>query len=91
MLDKSLNVVAVATKIIQSQMAILGSQIAVAKAQEVAGLSVTSSGMVAGIKGKPREVLQALVSVYSSLSGGIVKDTIKPLVSRFPEIYFDDI
>lgn len=91
MFNLNTNVAHVATKVVQSQMAILGSQIAISKAQEIPGLLVSENGIVTSIKGKPREVLQLLVSKYTSLSGEIVKNIIKPIVSCYPEIYFDEI
>lgn len=91
MTETSIEICRVATKIIQSQIAILGPQIAIAKAREITGLTVTDSGAVSGIKGKPKEVLQSLVSKYTALSGEVVKNIIKPIVSCYPEIYFDDI
>ncbi len=67
------------TEVIKKQLAILGPQITIAKAQSVAGLTVDTSGNVSAITGDPQVVMQALIDQFVQLSGLIVKKTLEPL------------
>lgn len=74
------------TDIIQKQIVILGPTIALIKARAVPGLEIDASGGVVKITGSPSETLRQLIDEYVSLSGLIVKTTMEPLLSKYPEI-----
>lgn len=74
------------TEIIQKQIVILGPDISLMKAQAVAGLKVSPDGSVMEISGNPSDALRRLIDEYVSLSGLIVKTTMEPLLSKYPEI-----
>lgn len=74
------------TEIIQKQIVILGPDIALIKAKAVPGLEVQGDGTVSKIEGNPSETLRKLIDEYVSLSGLIVKTTMEPLLSKYPEI-----
>ena len=76
--------------IIKKQIVILGPQIAILKARNVAGLHVSDAGDVTGIDGNPQEALQILIDEYVSLSGLIVKKAMEPLLSKYPEIKIEN-
>ncbi len=73
------------TEVIQKQMVILGPTITLAKARNVKGLTVDDNGNVTQIDGQPQELIQRLVDQFVQLSGLIVKKTMEPLLSEFPE------
>ena len=77
------------TQIIKKQIIILGPDISLVKARNVAGLLVASDGSVTEIKGDPQQALQALIDQYVSLSGLIVKKTMEPLLSKYPSLKVD--
>ncbi len=72
------------TQVIQKQMVILGPTITLAKARNVKGLTVADDGTVTGIQGQPQETIQALIDQFVQLSGLIVKKTMEPLLSVYP-------
>jgi hypothetical protein len=72
--------------ILAKQAVILGQDIVLLKARNVAGLSLDSEGRVKSISGNPEEVLQKLVDEYISLSGQIVKNILSPVFAKYPEI-----
>ncbi len=74
------------TEIIQKQIVILGPDIALMKARSIPGLEVANDGSVLKIEGDPKEALTRLIDTYVSLSGLIVKKTMEPLLSKYPEI-----
>jgi len=74
------------TEIIQKQVIILGPQIAILKARNVAGLDVADDGTVNKIDGDPSVKLQELINEYVSLSGLIVKKTMEPLLEKYPTL-----
>lgn len=74
------------TEIIQRQIVVLGPDIALIKARAVPGLEVESDGTVTKIEQNPSEILRKLIDEYVSLSGLIVKTTMEPLLSKYPEI-----
>lgn len=74
------------SEIIHKQMDILGPEIAVRKAKNVAGLSVGDDGSVGGLSGDAQTILQNLVSEYISLSGEIVKNILGPVFAKYPDI-----
>jgi hypothetical protein len=72
--------------ILAKQALILGQEIVMLKAKNVAGLKLNSDGKVEGIDGNPEEVLQKLVDEYIALSGQIVKNILNPVFAKYPEI-----
>lgn len=74
------------TEIIQKQVVILGPQIAVLKARNVAGLTVTDQGLVTEVSGSEQVVLQKLIDEYVSLSGEIVKNAVDSIFKKYPSI-----
>ncbi len=74
------------SEIIAKQAIILGPEIAVLKARNVAGLSVNDEGKVTNLTSNASEVLQALIDEYISLSGEIVRNVMKPIFEKYPEI-----
>jgi len=74
------------TEIIAKQTVILGPEIAVLKARNVSGLVVNDSGVVTEIKGDYAKVLQDLIDEYIALSGEIVKNVMRPIFEKYPEI-----
>ncbi|MDP3998660.1 MAG: hypothetical protein Q8P89_03525 [bacterium] len=74
------------TEIIQKQIVILGPDIALMKAKSVPGLEVLEDGTVAKISGDPSETIRKLIDEYVALSGLIVRTTMEPLLSKYPEI-----
>jgi hypothetical protein len=73
------------TEVIQKQMVILGPSIALAKARNVKGLTVGDDGTVVNIDGQPQELIQGLIDQFVQLSGLIVKKTMEPLLSVYPD------
>lgn len=73
------------TQVIQKQIVILGPTITLAKARNVKGLSVSNDGTVTNIQGQPQETIQALIDQFVQLSGLIVKKTMEPLLSFYPD------
>ncbi|MBI4050160.1 MAG: hypothetical protein HY398_01795 [Candidatus Doudnabacteria bacterium] len=74
------------SEIIRKQMDILGPDIALRKAKNVAGLSVNDDGSVSSLSGDAQTILQSLVSEYISLSGEIVKNILGPVFAKYPDI-----
>ncbi len=73
------------TEVIQKQMVILGPSISLAKARNVKGLTVANDGTVVNIVGQPQELIQGLIDQFVQLSGLIVKKTMEPLLSMYPD------
>ena len=74
------------TEIIKKQIAILGPDIALLKAQQVSGLKVDKDGQVVSITGEDEQILQQLVDKYIELSGEIVKNILGPVFAKYPSI-----
>ena len=74
------------TEIIQKQVVILGPQIAVLKARNVAGMSVSDEGVVTEVTGPEQVVLQKLIDEYVSLSGEIVRNAVDSIFKKYPSI-----
>lgn len=72
--------------ILTKQAVVLGQDIVMLKARNVAGLNLTTDGKVDSIEGKPEEVLQKLVDEYIALSGQIVKNILNPVFQKYPDI-----
>lgn len=74
------------TEIIQKQIAILGPDIALHKAEQIPGLKLDKTGKVMGVSGSEQEILQALIDRYIELSGQIVKNILSPVFAKYPGI-----
>jgi len=74
------------TEIIAKQAIILGPQIAILKARNVANLVINNEGKVIDIKGDFIETLQKLVDEYVDLSGLIVKNALSSIFVKYPTI-----
>ncbi len=75
----------VLTDVIKKQMIILGPNITLTKARNVKGLTITDDGTVTEIQGHPQELIQGLIDQFVQLSGLIVKKTMEPLLSIYPD------
>lgn len=73
------------TQVIQKQMVILGPTITLAKARNVKGLTVADDGTVVNMDGQPQALIQGLIDQFVQLSGLIVKKTMEPLLSVYPD------
>lgn len=73
------------TQVIQKQMVILGPSITLAKARNVKGLTVADDGSVVNMVGQPQALIQGLIDQFVQLSGLIVKKTMEPLLSVYPD------
>ncbi len=73
------------TEVIKKQMVILGPQITLAKARNVKGLKISDDGTVTDMQGSAQELIQSLIDQFMQLSGLIVKKTMEPLLSSFPD------
>jgi len=76
---------ALLTQVIQKQMVILGPSITLAKARNVKGLTVADDGTVVNMEGQPQTLIQGLIDQFVQLSGLIVKKTMEPLLSAYPD------
>lgn len=85
-MNKKEQYMAIMSEIIAKQTVILGPEISVLKARNVAGLSVSDEGDILGIDGDPASVLQLLIDEYIALSGQIVKNVMRPIFQKYPEI-----
>jgi hypothetical protein len=74
----------VLTEVIKKQIIILGPDITLAKARNVHGLTIANDGTVTDIQGHPQELIQSLIDQFVQLSGLIVKKTMEPLLSIYP-------
>jgi len=74
------------SEIIQKQIVILGPQIAVLKARNVSGITVSDAGVVLEISGNEQVILQRLIDEYVSLSGEIVKNAVDSIFKKYPSI-----
>lgn len=77
------------SEIIQKQIVILGPQIAVLKARNVPGITVSDDGMVTEVSGSEQETLQKLIDEYVSLSGEIVRNAVNSIFQKYPSIKTD--
>lgn len=73
------------TDVIKKQIVILGPTITLAKARNVKGLTISDDGTVTDMQGQPQELIQALIDQFVQLSGLIVKKTMEPLLSVYPD------
>ena len=77
---------AMLTDIIKKQVVILGPQIAVLKARNVVGLTVSDDGVVTNVLGQEQMVLQKLIDEYVALSGEIVRNAVDSIFKKYPSI-----
>ncbi len=77
---------AIMSEIIAKQAVILGPEIAVLKARNVSGVTIDDTGKVTEITEDSAESLQKLIDEYIALSGEIVKNVMKPIFKKYPEI-----
>jgi len=76
-------------EIIKKQISILGPDVALLKAGNIAGLKLDDKGNVLSVQGDNQAVLQNLVDQYIELSGQIVKNVLKPVFAKYPSIEVD--
>jgi hypothetical protein len=74
------------TELIQKQMALLGSQIALQRARSVQGLMIMDDGSVASFAGDPKAIMQNVIDQFVQLSGLIVKKTMEPFVEDYQKM-----
>jgi hypothetical protein len=84
-MDQQTDYKKVLTEVIKKQMIILGPDITLAKARNVHGLTISNDGTVTDIQGHPQELIQSLIDQFVQLSGLIVKKTMEPLLSIYPD------
>ena len=77
---------ALLSEIIAKQSVILGPDIAILKARNVANLTIDDSGKVTDIQGDPQTALKNLVNQYVELSGLIVKNALGSIFAKYPTI-----
>lgn len=85
-MDQNEQYKSVMAEIIAKQSVILGPDMAVARARKVAGLEVSSEGLVTEVSGDPAETLEKLIDSYVELSGQIVKNALGPIFTKYPSI-----
>ncbi len=74
------------TEIIKKQIIILGPQIAVLKARNVPGMTVSDDGTVLDISGDEKSIVHRLIDEYVALSGEIVKNAVNSIFQKYPSI-----
>jgi len=72
--------------IISKQAVILGPDIAILKARNVEGISISNDGKITDISGDANTALQNLIDEYVSLSGQIVKTALGSVFEKHPDI-----
>ena len=77
---------ALISEVIKKQIIILGPDIAVLKARNVAGLTIDKDGTVTDIKGDPADALEKLIDTYVELSGQIVKNALGSIFTKYPAV-----
>ncbi|OIP97713.1 hypothetical protein COT69_03085 [candidate division WWE3 bacterium CG09_land_8_20_14_0_10_39_24] len=76
----------VITELIQKQIIVLGSDIALLKAKSIKGLAVNERGEVTDLKGNSKEILQRLADEYMALSGQVFKSILMLVLQKYPDI-----
>jgi len=74
------------TDLIQTQMVILGPNIALDMARKAAGLKVGNNGEVLYISGDPQMVLKSVAGEYEALSGSIAQMTLNSVLGKYPGV-----
>ena len=77
---------ALISEVIKKQIIILGPDIAVLKARNVADLTIDKDGTVTDIKGDPADALEKLIDTYVELSGQIVKNALGSIFTKYPAV-----
>ena len=72
-----------------NQIVILGPQIAVLKARNVPGITISDDGVVTDVSGSEQDTLQKLIDEYVSLSGEIVRNAVNSIFQKYPSIKTD--
>lgn len=85
-MDSMVNYQELLSEIVKQQIVILGPDIAILKARNVKGLTVTDDGTVSKIDGDPAKLVQSLIDEFVALSGLIVKKALKPLLDKYPGV-----
>ena len=74
-------------EIVRKQMDILGPDIALRKARNIAGLEIDDRGTVLRLNDSDSQnILQKLVDEYIALSGAIVKNILEPVFAKYPGV-----
>lgn len=71
------------SEVIKKQIIILGPDITLAKARNVAGIEIADDGTVVSLHGDPQLITQKLIEQFTELSGLIVKKTMEPLLANY--------
>ncbi|MDO8584942.1 MAG: hypothetical protein Q7R85_02350 [bacterium] len=74
---------ALLSEVIAKEAVILGPDIAILKARNVAELAISDKGEVTDITGNPDEAVQKLIEEYVNLSGLIVKNVTKSIFEKY--------
>lgn len=74
------------SEIIAKQSIILGPQMAFLRVKKVVNIELSDDGKVIDIVGDPEIALQKLIDQYVELSGQIVKNTLSPILKRYPSV-----
>jgi len=77
---------ALLTEVIAKQSVILGPDIAILKARNVAELTISDNGTVTDIQDSPKDALQKLVDEYVALSGQIVRSALSTVFEKYPQL-----
>lgn len=86
-MEKKIQYMQLMSEIIAKQAIILGPDIAILKARNVADLVISDNGQVTDIKGGDLDVsLQKLIDEYVNLSGQIVKNALGSIFQKYPTI-----
>ncbi|MBI2012780.1 hypothetical protein HYW39_02525 [Candidatus Curtissbacteria bacterium] len=72
--------------LIKKQMVMLGPNLVISKARQVAGLEVSDEGVVVVISGDPKATLEKLANIFMELSGNIARMTLNALLEKYPSI-----
>lgn len=81
---------ALLSDLIKKQMVMLGPNLVLSKARQVAGLEVSDEGMVEAISGNPKATLEKLANIFMELSGNIARMTLNALLEKYPSIKNSD-
>lgn len=77
------------SELIKKQIALLGLDIALSRARNVANIEVLDDGSVTRITGDPRLALQKVIDEYFVFSGMIVKKAMESLLQSYPSMVGD--
>lgn len=77
---------ALMSDLVKKQMVMLGPNLVLSKARQVAGLTVADDGTVQAISGDPQKALQDLANTFMELSGQIAQMTLNALLEKYPGV-----